>query len=545
MGVRVRDSLAAAPRSRQAGAGFAAGLVVFVLSLLLLLANGRPVGEEAAGGAAAWLLRGALALAAAVFEVDATGRALVGKLLAAAFAALASAALFSTVARRHGSGEARWAAFALAWGTTLAAAAQAFSGESAAACAVAWALALLARAEAEDATAPLSLAGLPLGLAVACQPSTLALALVLAAAFSVRRPRALPGLLVCALPGAALALAARLSSTPGVGAAKAAADPGALALLASPAKGLLVFAPVVLVGLVGIARALVRRESRFWDQPRASKVLPLACGLAALAHVASVAWLGGWAQGAFWGPRLLAPAWPLLLLFLPEGFAVLKLAGTLLVLVSVAVQGLGAVSYDGRWDRLHRGPDGRLNKEALWEPGRSPLALALSERVIRPSLPGIDGRRLVIRQHAFGGNASTASLAAFQGGRLRLTGADATMEGVRLEQGARIEADRLVLTGPGDGLAFRVREGARPRRLEVRVAGSGSGTLGLGAGSFHRPASWHTREVAGRFRLRLPYSFAQAGGADLVVALRGGGPLTLESVALVPPGEPENVIRLP
>jgi hypothetical protein len=318
-----------------------------------------------------------------------------------------------------------------------------------------------------------------------------------------------------------------------------------LALLASPAKGLLVFAPVALVGMVGVARALVRRESRFWDQPQASRALPLACGLGSVAHVAAIAWIGGWAEGSFWGPRLLAPAWPLLLLFLPEGLGVLKLAGSLLVLLSLAVQALGAFTYDGRWDKLNRGPGGRLAEAALWDPARSPVAFQLRERVIRPSIVGVEGRRLVVRQRALGGDAATASLVTFTGGRLHLTGADATMEAVRAEQGARVEGDRLVLTSPGDRLVFRVREGARQRRLELRIVGSGRGTLGLGEGSFWSPARWREHAVAGSVRLRLPYQFAGSGGADLVVALRAGGPLAIESVALVPPHEPENVIRLP
>jgi len=47
------------------------------------------------------------------------------------------------------------------------------------------------------------------------------------------------------------------------------------------------------------------------------------------------------------------------------------------------------------------------------------------------------------------------------------------------------------------------------------------------------------------FRLRLPYYFPESGGPDLRVSLRSGGPIAIESVALVPPDEPENVLRLP
>jgi hypothetical protein len=118
------------------------------------------------------------------------------------------------------------------------------------------------------------------------------------------------------------------------------------------------------------------------------------------------------------------------------------------------------------------------------------------------------------------------------------------MSGVRLEGGARVAAGRLELKAAGDGLAFRVPEGARPRRLEVRIAGRGTGLLGLGESGRGGEPRWRDRAVSGSFRLRLPYHYPESGGADLRVTLRSSGPVTLESVALVPPNEPENVLRL-
>ena len=89
---------------------------------------------------------------------------------------------------------------------------------------------------------------------------------------------------------------------------------GLAALLASPAKGALVFAPVALVGIAGLLRALRAPARRLWDQPQPGRFLPVACGLAAAAHFAWLAVAGGWAAGDFWGPRWVAPAWPLVLL---------------------------------------------------------------------------------------------------------------------------------------------------------------------------------------------------------------------------------------
>ncbi len=138
----------------------AATLVVVLVALALLLANGRPVGTPEASGAAGWLLRAATALASLALELDATGVALVGKALAALCAALAAGALFGAVVRRHGTGEGRWAGLLLALGTTLAAAAQAWSGEAAATCAVACAVLLLVRSEEEGEPGP-AVAGRP------------------------------------------------------------------------------------------------------------------------------------------------------------------------------------------------------------------------------------------------------------------------------------------------------------------------------------------------------------------------------------------------
>ena len=539
MGIR-SHAATAQPRPRPRGPGAFATLGVALVSLLLLVASGRPVGDAVTGGAAGWLWAAASALVGTVLELDEAGRAIVGKLLAALFAASAAGFLFAAVARRHPMDDARWSAFALALGTTLAAAAQAWSGEAAAACAVAAALWLVTRAEDPNDAALAARAGLPLGLAVAAQPAALALAVVFAGGGFVRWRRAALPLLAWVVPGALVAIAALVWGGPGPGAAP---DPGLLALIVSPAKGLLVFAPVALVGAVGLGRAL-RGPRRLWDQPEPGRTLPVACGLAFLAHVAALALVGGWADGAFWGPRGLAPAWPLLLFFLPEGLAVLKLAGTALVVASVGVQALGVLAYDGRWDRLNRGPHGELGA-VTWDAARSPLAFQLRERVARPALLGLEGRRLVAREHAVVRGGTSGSFVAFGPGGLRPTGVDATMEALRLERGARVEGDRLLLREAGDGIAFRVREGVRLRRLELRIVGRGTGTLAVGEKGFWQGARWRERPLSGGFRLRFPYAQEDAAGPDLTVVLRAGGPVSIESVALVPPGDPENVLRLP
>jgi hypothetical protein len=517
---------------------------VAVAAFLLLVANGRPIGAAPAPALAGWMLLGVEAAVAPLVDVDATGRALLAKLLAAAMAAAAAAFLFAAAALRRTVEDARSVAFSTALGSTLAAAAQGWPAEAGAACAVGAAVWLIVRADMDDDPRMAALTGLPLALAVAFEPTVLPLALAVTLAILARwRLRALL-LLAWAVPGAALAVLTAALAAPSVPASPA-ADPGPLALLVSPAKGLFVFAPVALVGLAGLAVALrPRPQRRLWDQRLPGRWLPVVCGLGAVVHVASLAVAGGWDDGVFWGPRLVSPVWPLLLLFVAEGLVLLKLGGTLLVLASILVQALGALTYDGRWDRLHRDAEGGLAAVA-WNLERSPVPFHLREGTLRPSLPILDGRRLVVREHAVVRGRGQGSFLRFGGGGLRPTGADDTMTSLRLEGGARVEGERLELRAAGDALAFRVREGARPRKLELRVAGRGHGTIGLAEKSFWKGERWREKAVAGPFRLRLPYSYADSGAPDLVLALRSGGPVSIDTVALVPPTDPEDVIRLP
>ncbi len=543
----VRSHAAAAPsRARPRGPARGATLVVVLVALVLLVANGRTLPAPETPWAAGMLLSAALALAGLVFEIDATGAALVGKGLAALFAALAAGALFSAVARRHGPAEGRWAGLVLALGTTLAAAAQAWSGEAAATCAVAVAVLLLVRAEEEDSAPPATHAGLPLGLAVALQPSTAALALVLVLAVLVRWRASGLLILAWAAPSALVAvgtlIAAPVSAAPNAVAASGPA--GALALLASPAKGLLLFVPVALVALVGVFRALRAPKHRLWDQAQPSRLLPWACLAAAIAHVAWLAVVGGWSGGPFWGPRLVAPAWPLLLLFLPEGFAVLKLLATVLVLGSIAIQALGALSYDGRWDRLYGAAAG-ARRASTWDYRNGPIVYHARERVARVAVPGFEGRRLTSRERAFSPRRAAGSFVSFARIPPVPTGAEATFDGLRFDGGARFEAGHLELAKEGDGLGFRVREGARPRRLEIRIVGRGQGRIGVAESGSGSGTRWRDETVAGSFKLRLPYFFADSGGSDVRIVLRSGGPVSIESVALVPPSEPGDVLRLP
>jgi hypothetical protein len=151
---------------------------------------------------------------------------------------------------------------------------------------------------------------------------------------------------------------------------------GVAGLVASPARGLLFFAPILPFALyVGF---------RYGD--RQARIL----GTGILAHFALIAayrqWWGGWALG----PRMLAEAvWlcPLLVLAMPPSRVlrnVLLGVSTMTVLVGV----LGTFRYQiGAWE-LRRDPD--AHHEALWDGWDSPIVAMIRGRAI-PTLDAPPG----------------------------------------------------------------------------------------------------------------------------------------------------------
>jgi len=179
-----------------------------------------------------------------------------------------------------------------------------------------------------------------------------------------------------------------------------------------------------------------------------------------------------------------------------------------------------------------------------WDLVRNPIAFQLRQRVLRLAVPGQDGRRLVVRQHPLVVPPENGSTVMFFAQKPLVAGADATLGDALLEGGARVVGDRLDLSSPEDLFFFRVREAARRRPLELRIDGRGVGTLGVGESTFWTPVHWEEHPVSGAFRLRLPYSYAESAGGDIRIAPLAGA-ITLVKVSLVPPGEPESVLRLP
>jgi hypothetical protein len=484
------------------------------------------------------------ALARTLFVLDETGTALAGKVAAALFSALAASVLFVALSRRHPTDEAGWAAAVFALGTTVWSTSQALWQHPAAILFLS--LAVLFALKAEDDAAWAGRAGAPLSLAVAARHADVALVAALAIGLAARWPRRLPSLVLWSLPAAAFLMAynwtyfgsplrhgfsgsldARFAEPWGV---------GHLGLLVSPAKGLLVFTPVVVVAAIGLVRRFRHGDS--W----------LAGTLAAgvLAHWLLMGRWTDWHGGESWGPRLMSDALPFLFLFLPDGWSVVRGLGTVLAVFSVAVQAMGAFAYDYQWERTHQRPPAAGRPE-LWRVAQSPILFYAERRNAIFAMPAVRGGRAFVREHPVVLLGAKGSRVTFSGRGPAIEGSERTLGDVQLLRGARVEGDTARLAGRWDGVFLRVQPQARQRRLELRIAGRGRGILYVGEKTFwSETPRWTEYAMAGSFRLRHPYYFPESGGGDLTVTLgRAGGQAELQSIALVPPGDPEDAIRLP
>jgi hypothetical protein len=505
----------------------------------------RPVGEHRVSiypVLSAVLAAPVFALASLVFDLDETGSALAGKIAASLLSAAAAAVLFLAVrARRRTETEGLWAAVLFGLGTTVWSTSQALWQHPAAVLFLSLALYCLARAE--DDTVWAGRAGLPLALMVAARHSDVVVAGVLSVAIAIRWPRRLPLFVLCAAPVAALVLAynawafgsplahgfsgsaSRFSETWGVGQA---------GLLISPGRGLLVFTPVAAMAALGLVRSF-----RFGERWLASSL-----GAAAIAHLVLVGKWGEWHGGESWGPRLLTDALPLLFLFLPEGMEALPRLTALLGALSIAVQALGAFAYDYRWERLYQRPD-EDKTAALWDPARAPILFYLRQGVLIQAAPFLKGHQVVVREHPVVFFDTPGSRAEFRGGALRVTGSETTFEDAHLQRGARVVDDRLRLRGRWDALFLRLRDEARLRKLELRIAGRGQGPLYVSERTFWSDPRFTTYAASGSFLFRHPYQYATSGGGDITVTVgRGGGEVELTSVELVAAGDPLRPYRI-
>jgi hypothetical protein len=587
MGVRAPEARDAVSGSmyagRPSGASAAAAVALGVVILLLLLSNGRPIesgdarvnarvaaslalehdfdldeypdaelpfAREVGGRKVSIYPVLPAVLAAPVFlacrsffVLDETGVAFAGKLAAASCSAIAASLLFLAISRRHPSSDARFAAVVFALGTSVWSTSQALWQHPAALLFLALALLFLLKAEDDPTWA--GRAGLPLALVVAARHADVALVAVLAIGVVVRWPRRTLAFVAWGL-GPVLFLAAYQWAYFGSplehgfsGTLGRFSEPwgrGHLGLLVSPAKGLLVFTPVAIVAGLGLLRAL-RREERW---------LPLVAVGAVLAHWLLMGRWSEWHGGESFGPRLMTDALPLLLLFLPEGVAATGGVGAALAALGIGVQLVGAFADDGRWERLYQRPAAPGHPE-LWNVADSPLPLYVRRGVLLPSLPALRDQRLVIREHPVVLFGARASRVRFEAPDRIVTGsADVTLSDLYLMRGARVDEGYLRLRGRWDGIFLRVVPEARGRRLELRLTGHGKGTLYVGERSFWSGKTrFREYAMSGPFRIRHAYQYADSGGGDLLVTTgRGDGLASLDSLALVPPSDPDGVQEL-
>jgi hypothetical protein len=135
------------------------------------------------------------------------------------------------------------------------------------------------------------------------------------------------------------------------------------AVLVSPARGLLVYQPWILVGLAGLVPALRRLRGR--GPGTAPAGWAVFCGVVIVLHLAVVCSWWGWDGGACWGSRLPSEIVPLCGLLCVGPLAALgELAAGRLLIGLVAVLGLlvhvpYAHFHACRWDSRHleRRPD--------------------------------------------------------------------------------------------------------------------------------------------------------------------------------------------
>jgi hypothetical protein len=221
------------------------------------------------------------------------------------------------------------------------------------------------------------LAGLAMASAAAIRGSNALLVLPVGLWLVWRHPRLSPWLALGAAPAVAAVAAYNLAyfGAPTPGGARLTTAPvwtlfaqtpfleGLAGVLASPARGLFVYSPVLLFSLAGAALA--------WRHGP-PVLVPLGAGAALLVVLVSN-WAVWWG-GHCWGPRLLADALPIFAVLLaPAARWIgprrgLRAAFALLAALSVGVHALGAYLYDARWD-AESGANPPLSRFWSWRDG--------------------------------------------------------------------------------------------------------------------------------------------------------------------------------
>jgi len=187
---------------------------------------------------------------------------------------------------------------------------------------------------------------------------------------------------------------------------------GVLGLLASPARGLLVFSPIFLFLFPGVAQRL---------RTSATRNLSLALGISCVAQLLLYS-QADWRAGYSWGPRWLTDLLPILTwLLAPAPLALGAIRRFLLILAmvtSIAIQGIGAFWYTRMSDeRIFAG--GPKPMSGAWNPRNTPFMVELQQRRSRGDL----------LQNASGRVERIDAARLAEGGEVPLLKSGATLEG--------------------------------------------------------------------------------------------------------------------
>jgi hypothetical protein len=160
--------------------------------------------------------------------------------------------------------------------------------------------------------------------------------------------------------------------------------PGVAGLLVSPARGLFVFSPFLLLLPACLPRAFRDRDIRPLN------LLLMAAAVVQVLLYAKTDWRGGFA----WGPRFLTDLMPLLVWMLVPIFPTLPRPGRLVFTaalgLSIVIQAIGAFWYMGTSDlAIFAVPGGPGEMRAAWDPRNTPF---LAELRHGPAPRGLNAR---------------------------------------------------------------------------------------------------------------------------------------------------------
>ncbi len=231
------------------------------------------------------------------------------------------------------------------------------------------------------------IAGFCAGCALTIRPSNIALLVALGVVLGLRRTRPgtwirvlAPVMVAGALTGAGnLAVFGRVSG----GYQHVLSGhfiEGLAGILFSPARGLLVYTPVVIFALAALSRRARVAAGRH------GRVI-VAAGIFSICQIGVVAFWPTWWGGYCWGPRLLTDILAPLMILVAAGLPALPGSGWRRALAVVAVYGLliqaiGVYCYpEGRWDRLPVSVDSHPGR--LWDWRDNPITRTVRGGIAR------------------------------------------------------------------------------------------------------------------------------------------------------------------